>query len=394
MLAFRALRYRSLRSIPRHFPATLQSPAPKSLLGLRPALGHRHQSSRPSSRGVSFPLPLILIASGLTALSYGLYQYYTSAIQRYPPTVRSLLRKAIYYQNYGQNPQRSVEYYRSALDEAMKDPQLHVGEDHVTGIMIQLGDLLEQLGRVPESIAVLSQALEAMIHTHEGGTPRELEEGAARIRAVSIAQRLAQLHLQLKQDSDAERLLTWSVEQLLKPLPRHEGSEERVIKEWELPKWMRPVDLGGALESLASFYAQRKNYEYVIPLYQRTLDLLPKSDCHAAVLMCNLSEAYASKGDLEEARKWASQGLSVVESSKKQKRHDKECDEACGVLLFNAGMVHEMSGNLEQARHFYQQSKEYGRAHRFPECVQEADAALRRLQTAKLVNKDHGLLRQ
>lgn len=46
-------------------------------------------------------------------------------------------------------------------------------------------------------------------------------------------------------------------------------------------------------------------------------------------------------GNLEEARGWAERGLKLVENFNKKKK-TRECDESCGVLLFNLGMISEV----------------------------------------------------
>src|SRR5215471_744145 len=84
---------------------------------------------------------------------------------------------------------------------------------------------------------------------------------------------------------------------------------------------------------------------YALPLYLRALSLIdpPESSCHSAVLMNNISEVFTVLGNLEEAQGWAERGLKLVE---KQKRKTRKCDESCGVLLFNLGMISEVFGIL------------------------------------------------
>lgn len=67
----------------------------------------------------------------------------------------------------------------------------------------------------------------------------------------------------------------------------------------------------------------------------------PESSCHSAVLMNNISEVFTGMGNLEEARGWAERGLKLVENFNKKKK-TRECDESCGVLLFNLGMISEV----------------------------------------------------
>lgn len=69
----------------------------------------------------------------------------------------------------------------------------------------------------------------------------------------------------------------------------------------------------------------------------RALSLVDQNSCHAAVLMCNISDAFAGLGNVEDATGWAERGLKVGSAQSGQ-----ECDEGCGVILYNLGMLHEV----------------------------------------------------
>jgi hypothetical protein len=82
-----------------------------------------------------------------------------------------------------------------------------------------------------------------------------------------------------------------------------------------------------------------------IHLYLRALTLNGMKSCQSAVLMNNLAESYASIGQFEEAKIWGQKGLDLVQNpNTRQVNKDGEiCDETCGVLLFNMGMLFEVS---------------------------------------------------
>lgn len=67
--------------------------------------------------------------------------------------------------------------------------------------------------------------------------------------------------------------------------------------------------------------------------------------CQSAVLMNNLAESYASIGQFEEAKIWGQKGLDLAQNpNTRQVNKDGEvCDETCGVLLFNMGMLFDVS---------------------------------------------------
>lgn len=66
--------------------------------------------------------------------------------------------------------------------------------------------------------------------------------------------------------------------------------------------------------------------------------------CQSAVLMNNLAESYSGMGQFEEAKAWGQRGLDLAQNPNTGKKNgDKElCNETCGVLLFNMGMLFEV----------------------------------------------------
>jgi hypothetical protein len=206
----------------------------------------------------------LLIFGGLTFTAAGLWQFYTSGVNAFPEGIRNDLRKALYFQNYGNEPEKAIGFYRTALNAAMHHPDLKVDGPEVTGIMIQLGTLFQDMGRNQEAIDVLVMAFECLVHGRTMGTgnkdimatssisevrstadsntgfeytttgspgatssstsetsgahhvPRVITDGPTRLKTVGIAQKLGDLYHLMKKDQQAERYYLWSVEQLLK----------------------------------------------------------------------------------------------------------------------------------------------------------------------------------
>ncbi|KAI1319610.1 hypothetical protein EDD11_003603 [Mortierella claussenii] len=383
-----------------------------------------------------------LILGGITLTLAGLWQFYTSGVNAFPEAIRNDLRKALYYQNYGDDPEKAVGFYRTALNAAMQHPDLEVDGPEVTGIMIQMGGLFQDLGRTREAIEVLQLAFEALVHGRTMGkgneeavqlkgqaeqaqgddgqhlddlssgeepslqqqqeNPKELKkkhygpsfmDGPTRLKTVGVAQKLGDLYHAIKMDEQAERYYLWSVEQLLKNHDelreqthgnseeerlRHARDQEQVRKGFnfeKLPSWMNKTDLGASLEALGGFYTSKRIYSNALPLYMRALSLVDANSCHAAVLMCNISDAFAGLGQVEDATGWAERGLKVGSA-----QNGQECDEGCGVLLYNLGMLHEMKGDILKAQDYYKQSKQHGLKTGFNQCITESNKALRRIK--------------
>ncbi|CAG8748650.1 6578_t:CDS:2, partial [Acaulospora morrowiae] len=119
---------------------------------------------------------------------------------------------------------------------------------------------------------------------------------------------------------------------------------------------------------------------YALPLYLRSLSLInpPESSCHSAVLMNNISEVFTGMGNLEEAQGWAERGLKLVENFQPKKKITRECEESCGVLLFNLGMISEISGSIAKAHDYYERALQLAKKIDFKDCVNEAELALQR----------------
>lgn len=64
--------------------------------------------------------------------------------------------------------------------------------------------------------------------------------------------------------------------------------------------------------------------------------------------MNNLSESFAAMGKLEEAKQWAERGLELAENpnTAKVNKDAPVCNESCGVLLYNMGMLHEVKKKI------------------------------------------------
>ncbi|CAG8782241.1 19404_t:CDS:2, partial [Racocetra persica] len=334
-------------------------------------------------------LPLVLILAASALLSFYLYQYFTSSVYKYPEEIRKNLRKGLFYQNYRNDPNRAVNFYQTALTQAFNHKQLDNASPEVTGIMIQLGSLYEELGRTRDAIDVFTMAYDAI--STPDNVPIKLE-GENKIRLIALAQKLGDLHQSLKQNEQAEKYYVWSVEQLLQSqaesaqLSQHKNDDQSGIfsKRHEInafPSWMTLTDLGASLEALASFYSSQHKYAYALPLYLRALSLInpPESSCHSAVLMNNIAEVFTGMGNLEEAQGWAERGLKLVENFRPKKKIMRECDESCGVLLFNLGMISELSGNFTKANEYYEKARLFAKRINFADCVTEADLAIQRI---------------
>ncbi|CAG8645877.1 7068_t:CDS:2, partial [Acaulospora colombiana] len=131
------------------------------------------------------------------------------------------------------DPNRALNFYQTALTQAFNDERLDNSSPEVTGIMIQLGALYEELDRIRDSIDVFTMAYDVIVKPD--GSSVKLD-GGMKIRSISLAQKLGDLHQSLKQYEQAEKYYVWSVEQLLQA----QQSELKCSLEWVI--WKKHKD--------------------------------------------------------------------------------------------------------------------------------------------------------
>ncbi|KAG1122634.1 hypothetical protein G6F42_011294 [Rhizopus arrhizus] len=341
------------------------------------------------------PLPVALISVGFICLGIGLYEYLTSDIQKFPVPVRQALRKALYYQQ-DKDLTLALKYFNEALQLALASDELEKNGAPLTGIMIQLGSLQERMGRLPDARQTLILALRHLLSLHDSNNVDVFSKDLSQLspteqkKAVGIAQKLGDITSSMKRDDEAEKWYVWSVEHLLKssskPKSAYGDSTEVIFDQEHMPDWLTKTDIGAALEALGGFYATRKKPELAIHLYLRALSLNGMQSCQSAVLMNNLAESYASMGHFDEAKIWGQRGLDLAQNPNtgKVNKDGEICNETCGVLLFNMGMLFEQTKDKSKAQQFYSSAKQHGRDHKQPECIKEADRALKRLEFEKV----------
>ncbi|KAI8356719.1 hypothetical protein EDC96DRAFT_257057 [Choanephora cucurbitarum] len=383
----------SLRSLTklRGFSPNLRLPRISPLLPRQTCYSTRTQTPPRSIRIP--PLPIALISAGFICLGIGLYDHLTSDIQSFPSDVRQSLRKALYYQQT-KDFRLSLKYFQEALALALDSPDLDPHGAPLTGIMIQMGALQETMDQLPEARQTLILALRHLLHLSENDdiTTTQVSDSYGRLeqkKMMGIAQKLGDVAVRLHRYEEAEKWYVWSVEHLLqwssRPISDYGDSTEVLFDAEHMPDWLTKTEIGAALEALGGLYATQHKPGLAIQLYLKALTLTGMVSCQASVLMNNLAEAYAGLGQFEEAKMWGQKGLDLARNpnTSKVNQDGALCDETCGVLLFNMGMLFEQTNDKLKAEQFYKSAKLHGREFKQPDCIQQADRALRRLTFEK-----------
>ncbi|KAG1461243.1 hypothetical protein G6F56_005772 [Rhizopus delemar] len=230
----------------------------KRLFQTQTRIFHKHSSSA------------ALVSLGLIFLGIGFY-HHLSDIQKYPPSIRRSLRKALYYQQ-DKDLNLAIKYFNEALAEALQSSEMEKNGAPLTGIMIQLGTLQERMGRLPDARRTLTLALRHLLGLENEGVKTSSDEAIFQTelsalpaleqkKAVGIAQKLGDITATLKMDKDAEKWYEWSVEHLLsvssKPVSEYGDTDHAIFDEEHMPRWLTKTDVGAALEAFGAFYASR-----------------------------------------------------------------------------------------------------------------------------------------
>nr|VWO95330.1 Fork-head domain-containing protein [Ganoderma boninense] len=352
----------------------------------------------------------ILMGVGIASTSYGLYQFYNT-FTLWPPEVRADLRAGIKAKNQG-DFDLSERYLRRALQTAQALPlSAFSDEPHfkLSGIAVALAEVLESSNRPSEAYETYSSALAQLRASQATGKL----SGKERLRAVALAHKLGEMaEVYQRGPEEAEEFLTFAVEEVLRVVKdgqvnikveekgkerEEEGEVSTMLAELELPWWVNKVDVAAPLEALGRFYSQEGKPDYATTLYLQAIGMLMKPDngkagpttsvedrCRAAQIMNNLSDL-TSRVNLKVAESWARQARGVIEKTRELAGSSKDaesmalCEQTLAAVLFNLGMLLEMSGKAGDARTSFQESLEQAKRIGLRSAAMEARGALRRI---------------
>lgn len=376
-----------------------------------------------------------------------------SAMDSEPNMQRTYLSLLIFYQvNRAYHTAKDLPLQEFEPDSYLK----------ISGIAICLAEVFEEDGKTEQAFNVYLDSLTRLqdVERQSRGNPqlsgssnekgfgdaeslgksgqfiRELTD-KERLRAITLAYKLAELAGRLNRPEDQERYLVWTAETIIRMMQSEtekiqqssamnspkSNEAELVIRELSLPIWATKTDFAAPFEALGTFYSQNDRLEYAMPLYLQAISILipssPESPqasiedrCRAAQLMSNLSELLIraryrfqnrrkldpltstavvhSDGDMEpaamltQAEKWAVKALELSknareEGSKKQ-QPDPTCEVAFAVALFNVATLRRIRGDKTTAKTFFMQSLEQSKTIGLREGMIHAEDALRNLE--------------
>ncbi|KAM4063924.1 TPR domain-containing protein [Hirsutella rhossiliensis] len=435
-----------------------------SLRNLAVALSPRgiRAAYRDSPALIATIVALLIFTFGLSviALRSFIHAFYNSDYSRYPKPIANTLRRAIYYTNIKPDPELALRFYRKAMEQSA-ELGLDPFSDEVLGIRIQVSFWLQKINSHKSAINVLESILgdcrkwvDVMEQSAKDGkvddagryraapeaapeaSPQEPpqaspesspesspatqpDEAALNVphaepetlwrkrqrllaKAIGTSVKLGELYSDehvLDPDKSHTHLL-WAVETALREFQRRKSQG---LKSGE-QDWLTPEELGGSMESLGRDYERKSQFQLAIPLFFQALRLC-ESPCHRAVIMNNISAAFAQhpiytppqlgvsktlqdvvdpatpktrNECLDAALNWARNAYSHAQDVKGDTR-TPECDEACAVALCNWGDVAAMLGKADVARAKYKECIDMSRQMEFPQGLKQAQEGLAKL---------------
>ena len=284
-----ARRLQTLREPARALRSSRRTP----LGQIRSASSSRYYSDPHEKKGIKIVhLFTALAAVGITATSYGLYQFYSS-YTGFPSAVRTHLRAALRSASSQDYPRASRAFdqaYALALELAAQGKEGGMGTPEeslmkTTGIAIKHGGMWEDIGEKGKAIDCYSQgwkevcdALALERTTEEGAVGGRKLSSQEIMRGVSIAFKMGDICVESggkSGDKEAEKYYVWCVEEMLRST-MNESQKTRVEEEMqhggvgpdapksetakqdglELPEWLGKVELAGGLERLGELYSR------------------------------------------------------------------------------------------------------------------------------------------
>ncbi|KAL8663804.1 MAG: hypothetical protein Q9168_008036 [Polycauliona sp. 1 TL-2023] len=363
-------------NIPNTFPTTPTEP------------GAKKTQIFPSRRSI------VSAAIGLVYANYLYQSYILGEFAAFPEPVARKLRRALYYSNYDIQPENALKYYKQALavaEELGMDPF----SDEILGVKFQLASFFEkQLHQPKMAIEILERVRKSCLDWERelGAEPKNRGKRTKVLgQCVRMSVKMGELYAdpQIMESEQAEESLVWAVTTLLKEQNRR---EQEGVRDGE-GDWMNADEVGGALESLATHYSNRKQHYLASPLYLQAISLIQKSNCHSVILMNNLatslllqrtpSTPYDPPSDptalLANARQWAQKALETADAIPVANKSE-ECGEGCAVAMYNLGEFASLESDVREARRWFEKGRERAKGVGFQEGVMRCEEGLRGLK--------------
>nr|CAG8625268.1 12176_t:CDS:2 [Entrophospora candida] len=256
------------------------------------------------------------------------------------------------------------EYLEQALKIMIEDDKLMVSDPIVLDTMERLAKNSIWQGNLYEATLKYNKIRDILIDSLSSSSSNEDEEKEKLVKVIEVNRKLADLYIKMKAYNQAEKYLGWIIEIL-----KGKDQEEQVLlvnQKRSLDRNKKPVvsmvtellinnpknvdkQFILCVNALAGLYAQKKNFEYALPIYLGMLKLIQ------AIVMGHLGEVFYGMDQKDDAMGWMQKGLTISKSQV----DERDCDECSGVILNNLGLIHERDGNKQHAISLFSQATEY-----------------------------------
>ncbi|PYI12304.1 hypothetical protein BO78DRAFT_392168 [Aspergillus sclerotiicarbonarius CBS 121057] len=368
---------------------------------------------------ILLPLALVSVATASGIFAYIAYVEATQVAPQYskfPLPVAERLRTAVYYTDVDLNPHKAITAYKEAFMLG-RELGMHPWSDEMMGIRLQIASVLEKAGLVPAAIQLLEKiradscgwvelsvkhkilqvaenSEEANKKGEEAADPlgadpvvldaydkiKEMEAFEAQQRdkvkakIVGISMKLAELYRSdyIQNDAKAEEALGFAVDYSLREMQRRSDAG--------LPvgggHWMSLSEIASALTDLGTFYFEKDQDNYALPLFLRALDLVYADEgknpsCKQVTLLCNISSTIGNAAmqgrpladpgvtreeAIETSRKWAQEALTKCDGIADDQ--DPECEIGCATARLLLGELAAFQNKRKEAIKYLTESRD------------------------------------
>jgi len=241
------------------------------------------------------------------------------------------------------------QYLQHALRIAIQEQQLPPDHPIVLDIILRMANNSAMIENYHDALTRYESVWQILV---DSGTEENMD------KAIEVSKKISWVYMNMQDYKKAEKYLRWAIGIMSQKgdggnSGTNAGSAALAVVN---TNFIEHILL------LAGIYAQQKLYNKALALYVGILKQLKESNstdqsfiCYEAIIRGHIGEILYGQNKLEDAMGWLQQGLLLT----KQGSGMRACDECAGVIFNNLGMIHELKGQMEDARKFYQNAVGY-----------------------------------
>jgi hypothetical protein len=243
---------------------------------------------------------IIFMLGMLGYTNYVYLTYIVGAFHKFPEEVAKPLRRAMFYTNIQEDPQKALKYFKESL-RVIEEIRMDPFSNEVLGVKIQLAALFEKYHHHALAIQVLEQVRKDCFKYIELLGDKHMNDGQrTRVlgKTVAIGIKLGELYSSAAVDDQeaAETVLISAVETMLLERQRREREGNQPGEQ----EWATDEENGATLEgksdktvtnlhansytALGTQFESTNKHHLAAPLFLQAIALCPPKSCHRVIL--------------------------------------------------------------------------------------------------------------